>query len=409
MSLFSLKHPLPYRLTPENFDEFVGQEHIVGKNKPLRKLVEKGTIFSTIFYGPPGTGKTALARLISKKLKGEFIEINAVLSTVNDLRKNLERGRKNFQIGKRTILFIDEIHRFNKAQQEVLLPDLEAGTIVLIGASTENPFFSLVPAMRSRTKIYEFKPLKVNDLKRLYRIAVSKKEIEDFADEEVVEFLARESAGDARKFLTFIEELYILSEGKKPNIELASEVVGKSGQVYSRKGDERYDIISAFIKSIRGSDPDAAIYYLARMLAGGEDPLFIARRLVISASEDIGNANPLALPVAVSALEAVKNVGLPEASINLAQATIFLALSPKSNSAYKAIKKALEDVERGVQLEVPPHLRSFPRNEGYKNPHDYPRHWVEQKYLEKELKYYFSSGIGYEKILDRWSKWMKKR
>ena len=182
MSLFSLKHPLPYRLTPENFDEFVGQEHIVGKNKPLRKLVEKGRIFSTIFYGPPGTGKTALARLISKKLKGEFIEINAVLSTVNDLRKNLERGRKNFQIGKRTILFIDEIHRSNKAQQEVLLPDLEAGTIVLIGASTENPFFSLVPAMRSRTKIYKFKPLKINDLKRLYRIAVSKKEIEDIQD-----------------------------------------------------------------------------------------------------------------------------------------------------------------------------------------------------------------------------------
>ena len=411
-TLFSknFDRPLPYRLSPENFEEFVGQEHIIGKGKPLRKLIERNKLFSSIFFGPPGTGKTALARLISRLTNAEFIEINAVTSTVQDIREALEKGRKNAEFGKKTILFIDEIHRFNKAQQDALLPDVEAGNVILIGASTENPFFSLTPALRSRTKIYEFKPLTEKDLKKLYELAVNdKRGLKGFSvPQEVLKHLIESSAGDGRKFLTYLEELYVLSEGKTPNLKLAEEVTGRTAVIYD-KGDNRYDIISAFIKSIRGSDPDAAIYYLARMIKGGEDPLFIARRLVISASEDIGNANPLGLLVATAALEAVKNVGMPEAAINLAHATVFLACSPKSDSSYRALKKALKEVEKGLNLPVPQHLKSGFKNKGYKNPHRFPRHWVKQEYLTEKRKYYESSHIGYEKILDFYMKWMKSR
>ena len=411
-TLFSRRfdRPLPYRLFPRNFKEFVGQGHIVGKGKPLRKLIEKGRLFSSIFFGPPGTGKTALARLISSLTNAEFIEINAVTSTVQDIREALERGRKNAEFGKKTILFIDEIHRFNKAQQDALLPDVEAGNVILLGASTENPYFSLTPALRSRTKIYEFKPLNEKDLKKLYELAVNdERGLKGFSiSQEVLNHLIESSTGDGRKFLTYLEELYVLSEGKTPNLKLAEEVTGKTAVVYD-KGDNRYDIISAFIKSIRGSDPNAAIYYLARMIKGGEDPLFIARRLVISASEDIGNANPLGLLVATAALEAVKNVGMPEAAINLAHATVFLACSPKSDSSYRALKKALKEVEEGLNLPVPQHLKSGFKNKGYKNPHRFPRHWVKQEYLTEKRKYYESSHIGYEKVLDFYMNWMKSR
>ncbi len=409
-TLFSRRtnRPLPYRLIPKNFDEFVGQEQILGKNKPLRNLIEKDKIPSCVFWGPPGTGKTALARLISNLTQAEFIELNAVTSTVQDVRKALERGRKNFSFGKRTILFIDEIHRFNKVQQDALLPDIEAGNVILIGASTENPFFSLVPALRSRVKLYEFKPLSDEDLNKLYKLTISKKEgLPGFyLEEHILRHLYRASAGDGRKFLMFLEELYTLTGGKQPTETLVEEVTGKTYIHYSKEEDH-YDTISAFIKSIRGSDPDAALYYLAKMLKGGEDPKFIARRLVILASEDIGNANPDALLIATAALESVTNVGMPEAAINLAHATIYLSLSLKSNAVYKAIKKAMKDVEEKKDIPIPKHLLSSTKREGYLYPHDYPRHWVKQNYLSEERRYYESNGIGFEKVLEKWHKWMK--
>jgi len=406
--LFSPKPPLPYRLAPENFDEFVGQTHIVGEGKPLRLLIGKDRLFSCVFWGPPGTGKTALARLVSRLTGSAFVEMNAVTSTVGDLRKVLEQGRRNFKAGVRTVVLIDEIHRFNRVQQDALLPDLESGSVVLIGTSTENPYFSLTPALRSRVKLYEFYPLSPGELKKLYALAVSKKAgLPGFSvPEDVLEHLIRSSSGDARKFLSYLEELYEALDGAEPDIKMAEEVTGRAFVRYSR-ADEHYDVVSAFIKSIRGSDPDASIYYLARMLVGGEDPMFIARRLVILASEDIGNANPEALTVAVSAMEAVSKVGMPEASINLAQAVLYLAMSPKSNSVYRAIKKAMEDVESGVNLPVPPHLKHGFKGKGYKYPHDYPRHWVKQSYLSEGRKYYESSRIGFEKQLDEWLKWMR--
>ncbi len=410
-TLFSknVERPLPYRLAPRNFEEFVGQEHIVGSEKPLRRLIEQDRVPSCIFWGPPGTGKTVLARLISKLTRAEFIELNAVTSTVQDVRKALEKGRKNFSLGRKTIVFIDEIHRFNKAQQDALLPDVEAGNVILIGASTENPFFSLVPALRSRVKLYEFKSLSDEDLEKLYDFAVSRDEgLPGFKlERSVIKHLSRASAGDARKFLSFLEELYILSRGEKPTKELVEEVTGKTYIHYGREEDH-YDTISAFIKSVRGSDPDAALYYLAKMLKGGEDPKFIARRLVILASEDIGNANPDALLIATAALESVVNVGMPEAAINLAHATIYLSLSLKSNAVYKAIKKAMKDVEEGREIPIPKHLLSSTKREGYLYPHDYPRHWVEQRYLAEDRKYYESDGIGFEKVLDEWQKWMRQ-
>ena len=416
-TLFSnKKRPLPYRLIPETIDQFIGQEHITGKGKPLRRLIERDKLFSSIFWGPPGTGKTTLARLISKLTKSEFIELNAVTSTIQDIRKALEIGRKNFNLGIKTILFIDEIHRFNKTQQDALLPDLEAGNVVLIGASTENPFFSIVPALRSRVKLYEFEPLSDNDLRKLYEMATTDpRGLPGFKlPEDVLNHLIRVSAGDGRKFLTYIEELHTLSGGKEPDIQLAEEVTGKAAIHYG-KGDDHYDVISAFIKSIRGSDPDAALYYLAKMLVGGEDPAFIARRLVILASEDIGNANPEALLIAHATMDVVQKIGMPEAALTLAQATIYLSMSPKSNAVYRAIKKAMSDVESGVDLPVPMHLRDSHykgaketgRGVGYKYPHDYPRHWVKQEYLSEKRKYYESEGIGFEKQLEDWIKWMK--
>lgn len=399
------KRPLPYRLIPRNLDEFVGQEQVVGNGKPLRRLIEKDKLFSSIFWGPPGTGKTTLATLISKLTKSEFIEMNAVTSTINDVRKALESGRENFKLGKRTIIFIDEIHRFNKVQQDALLPDLEAGNVVLIGASTENPFFSIVPALRSRVKLHEFKPLSDRDLRKLYRIATTdRRGIPGFnLSEDVLKHLVRVSTGDGRKFLTYLEELHTLSGNEKPTLELAEEITGKVAVNYSK--DDHYDVISAFIKSIRGSDTDAAIYYLAKMLLGGEDPLFIARRLVISASEDVGNANPDALLVATATMETVQKIGMPESAIILAQATIYLSMSPKSDSVYRAIKKAMEDVESGIDLPVPDHLKQHSLN--YKNPHNYPRHYVEQEYLAEKRRYYESNQIGFERTLEDWLSWLK--
>ena len=407
MELFEGKKPLPARLKPRDFSEFAGQKHIIGRGRPLRKLVEKGEIHSLIFVGPPGTGKTALAHLIKEKLRADFYELNAVTSTVSDVRKVLEKGRENRKLGRKTILFIDEIHRFNKAQQDALLPDTEEGNVILIGATTENPYFSLTPALRSRVKIYSFKPLEREDLLKLYRTATTRKDgLPGFnVPENVLNLLINTSAGDGRRFLNYLEELHTITGGKEPTLDLAQEVVGEG--VLSMSEDERFDLISALIKSMRGSDPDAALHYAVRLLEAGEDPKFIARRLVIFASEDIGNANPEALLVANAALNAVINVGMPEAAINLAHAVIYLSTSLKSNAVYRALKEAQKDVKEGFQPEVPPHLKAGKRNRGYKYPHNYERNYVNQEYLKGKREYYRPKGIGFEKTLKSWLKWMK--
>jgi len=398
--------PLAYRLIPDSLDGFIGQQHIMGKGKPLRKLIEKDAIKSCIFWGPPGTGKTTLAKLISKVTKAEFIQLNAATTNLQEVKKALEKGRENLKFGRKTILFLDEIHRFNKLQQDALLPDIEAGNIILIGASTENPYLSLVPALRSRVKLYEFKPLKENELRELAEWAIKDKKGLNgkiSLTEEAKRYLIKMAAGDGRKLLNYLEEIASIYEGKI-DIKKAENVVGTPALKYG-KGEYHYNVISAFIKSIRGSDPDAALYYLARMLLGGEDPMFIARRLAILASEDIGNANPDAILVANAAMEITSRIGMPEAAITLAQATIYLSMSLKSNSVYKAIKRAMADVESGVELPIPPYLKK--PFKGYLYPHDFPRHWVKQKYLAEDRKYYESSGIGFEKKLEKWLNWLQ--
>ncbi len=407
MELFEGRKPLPARLRPKDFSEFVGQKHIVGEGKPLRKLVESREIHSLILVGPPGTGKTALVHLIKEKLKADFYELNAVTSTVSDVRRVLERGRENRKLGRKTVLFIDEIHRFNRSQQDALLPDTEEGNVILIGATTENPYFSLTPALRSRVKIYRFKPLSRKDLLELYRLATTKKNgLPGFkVPEPILNLLVNASAGDGRKFLNFLEELHTLTGGKEPDLELAEEVVGEGAPPITE--DQRFDLISALIKSMRGSDPDAALHYAVRLLEAGEDPKFIARRLVIFASEDIGNANPEALLVANAALNAVLNVGMPEAAINLAQAVLYLSTSLKSNAVYRALKEAQKDVKEGFRPEVPEHLRAGKRNRGYKYPHNYERNWVDQEYLKEKREYYRPKKIGFEKVQEKWLRYMR--
>ena len=420
-TLFSKgRRPLAYRLQPENLDEFIGQVHLLGKGKPLRKLIEKDAVKSSIFWGEPGTGKTTLARLISKVSKAEFIEINAVTSNIKEIKEALKRGRVNFESGKKTILFIDEIHRFNKIQQDALLPDIEAGNVILIGASTENPYFSLVPALRSRVKLYKFNPLSVEDIKKLLIWALTdKRGLKDKKlkiSQENLELIARLSGGDGRKALNFLEEIAsLVPAGAEITKEVIEEVAYGENTRYG-KGDYHYDIISAFIKSVRGSDVDAALYYLARMLKGGEDPMFIARRLVILASEDIGNANPEALLISDATMNIVSKIGMPEAALTLAQATIYLTMSPKSNAVYRSIGKALDAVESGDILPVPLHLRDshysgakeMGYGKGYLYPHNFPRHYVKQKYLSEDRKFYSDDGIGFEKQLKNWLKEMMK-
>ncbi|SNR80238.1 replication-associated recombination protein A [Desulfurobacterium atlanticum] len=418
-TLFSKgKRPLPYRLQPETLDEFIGQSHILGKGKPLRNLIEKDAVKSSVFWGEPGTGKTTLARLIAKLSRAEFIEINAVTSNIKEIKEALKRGKANFELGKKTILFIDEIHRFNKIQQDALLPDIEAGNVILVGASTENPYFSLVPALRSRVKLYKFNPLSVKEIKKLLRWALTdRRGLRDKKlkiSEENLELIARLSGGDGRKALNFLEEIAsLVPVGAEITREIIEEVAYGETTGYG-KGDYHYDIISAFIKSVRGSDVDAALYYLARMLKGGEDPMFIARRLVILASEDIGNANPEALLISNAAMNIVSKIGMPEAALTLAQATIYLAMSPKSNAVYRSIGKALEAVESGDILPVPLHLKDshyegakkLNHGKGYLYPHNFPRHYVKQKYLSEDRKFYTDDGIGFEKQLKIWLKEM---
>lgn len=408
MELFkeeAVGQPLAYRMCPRNLDEYVGQRHILGPGNLLRRAIESDRITSIILYGPPGTGKTALARIIAEKTKSHFEWLNAATIGLDEIRKVIQQAKMRKAKGIKTIVFLDEIHRFNKLQQDALLPDVEEGNITLISATVENPFFYVNSALLSRSQIFELKPLSEEDILNILHHALQDKErglgiLNIIADENALTHIAKMSDGDARKALSALEIAALTtpqdSKGHiKITIEIAEESIQKKVVVYDKKGDQHYDTISAFIKSMRGSDPDAAVYYLAKMIYAGEDPRFIARRIVICASEDVGNADPMALVVAVSALRAVEFVGMPEARIPLAQATIYVAKAPKSNTSYKAIEAALKDISTEETMEVPDHLKDshYPsakklgHRTGYKYPHDFGG-YVEQDYLKKKKKYY---------------------
>lgn len=410
--------PLAARMRPTTLEEVVGQQHIVGKDKLLYRAIKADKISSIIFYGPPGTGKTTLAKVIANTTSAEFTQINATVAGKKDMEEVIAKA-KDLQgmYGKKTILFIDEIHRFNKGQQDYLLPFVEDGTVVLIGATTENPYFEVNGALISRSVIFELKPIPKEDIKALLKRAVYDKEkgmgaYDAEIDEDALDFLAELSGGDARHALNAIE-LGIMttnrSEDGKIHITLpvAEECIQKRVIRYDKGGDNHYDTISAFIKSMRGSDADAAVYYLARMLYAGESVTFIARRMMICASEDVGNADPNALTVAVSAAQAVERVGMPEAQIILSQAAAYIATAPKSDASIKAISEAMRVVEQTGNLPIPTHLQDahykgaakLGHGTGYKYSHDYPNDYVEQQYLPYELngkEFYRPSGNGYE-------------
>ena len=393
----------------------MGQEHFLGEGKLLRRLIKANRLGSVIFYGPPGTGKTTLARLLATETKSVFRQISAVTAGVKELREIIDEAyRRLAATGQRTVLFIDEIHRFNRAQQEVLLPHVEEGVIVLVGATTENPFFSITSALISRSRVFEFQPLSPEHIKVLIRRALEDKErglgqYEVIMDEDALEFLAHACDGDARRALSALEVAVLSSETFPLRFtrQLAEDSLQRKAAVYDRAGDAHYDTISAFIKSIRGSDPDAAIYWLAKMLESGEDVRFIARRLMILASEDIGNADPTALTVAVAAAHACEMVGLPECRLNLAQAAIYLALAPKSNAVIMAIDDAIADIRGNRVLPVPVHLRDahYPgakrlgHGTGYQYAHDFENGIAAQDYLGVEKTYYHPTDRGFEKEL----------
>ncbi|MEK6672738.1 MAG: replication-associated recombination protein A [Nitrospirota bacterium] len=401
----SRSEPLAYRMSPLKLEEYAGQKHILGEDKLLRRAIEADRITSLILYGPPGTGKTALARIIAARTEAHFEWLNAATAGLDDLRKVILSARSRKSRGARTILFLDEIHRFNKLQQDALLPDVEEGNVILIAATVENPFFYVNSALLSRSQVFELKPLAEGDIITILRNALHDDKrglgnIKVSADEDALSHITRMSDGDARKALSALEIAALTtSEGKNGTIhitlQVAEESIQRKAVVYDKNGDQHYDTISAFIKSMRGSDPDAAVYYLAKMLYAGEDPRFIARRIVICASEDVGEADSMALVIAVSALKAVEFVGMPEARIPLAQAVIYIAKAPKSNACYRAIEAALEDIKNEQTMEVPDHLKGtgysgaekLGHGKGYKYPHDYGG-YVEQEYLPKKKKYY---------------------
>lgn len=401
----SARPPLAYRMAPAALDEYIGQDHIIGEGKLLKRAIEADRITSLILYGPPGTGKTALARVIANRTKAHFEWLNAAVAGIEDLRKVIQAAKTRRSRGVRTVLFLDEIHRFNKLQQDVLLPDVEEGVITLIAATVENPFFYVNSALISRSQVFELKPLSEESIAKILETALHDKERglgdqEIRIDDDAVRHIARMSDGDARKALSALELAALTTPSGTDGIlhitlPIAEESIQKKAIVYDKKGDQHYDTISAFIKSMRGSDPDAAVYYLAKMLYAGEDPRFIARRIVICASEDVGNADPMALVVAVSTLRAVEFVGMPEARIPLAQAAIHISLAPKSNACYRAIESAMDDIKNEETMEVPDHLKDssyrgakkLGHGIGYKYPHDYGGN-VEQQYLKKKRSYY---------------------
>ena len=410
--------PLASRLRPTTLDEVVGQQHIVGKDKLLYRAIKADKLSSIIFYGPPGTGKTTLAKVIANTTSANFMQINATSAGKKDMEEVVEAAKNNQGMyGKKTILFIDEIHRFNKGQQDYLLPFVEDGTIILIGATTENPYFEVNGALLSRSVIFELKKLGKDDIKVLLQRAITDVEkgmgsYNASIDDDALEFLADVSNGDARAALTAIELGVLTTERSDDGIihitiDVASECIQKRVISYDKKGDNHYDTISAFIKSMRGSDPDAAVYYLARMLYAGEDVKFIARRIMIAASEDIGNADPMAMVIAAACAQEVERVGMPESQIILAQAVTYMATAPKSNAAVEAISKAMQVVRDTKTPPVPTHLQDahygsahkLGHGVGYKYPHNYPNNYVKQQYLPDGLTdqvFYEPSDNGYE-------------
>lgn len=422
--------PLASRLRPTTLDEVVGQQHIIGKNTLLYRAIKADKLTSVIFYGPPGTGKTTLAKVIANTTSAEFTQINATVAGKKDMEAVVKEAQQNLGMyGKKTILFIDEIHRFNKGQQDYLLPFVEDGTIILIGATTENPYFEVNAALISRSIIFELKSLEISEVKELILRAVNDKtkgmgNYKARIDEDALDFLADMAGGDARNALNAIE-LGILTTPRSEDglihitLDVASQCIQKRVVRYDKNGDNHYDIISAFIKSMRGSDPDAAVYYLAKMLYAGEDVKFIARRIMILASEDIGNADPQALCVAVAAAQAVERIGMPESQIILSQAVTYMACAPKSNSAVNAIFAAMDSVKR-TKTTVPPHLQDahygghekLGHGIGYKYAHDYPNHYVDQQYLPTEIQgehFYKLSEMGYEKKLKEYQNKIKSQ
>lgn len=410
--------PLAARMRPRTLDEVAGQEHIIGRDKLLYRAIKADKISSVIFYGPPGTGKTTLAKVIASTTSAEFTQINATVAGKKDMEEVVAKAREiQGMYGKRTILFIDEIHRFNKAQQDYLLPFVEDGTVILIGATTENPYFEVNGALLSRSIIFELKPIPMEAVRELLKKAVYDTDRGMGAygaviEEDALDFLADISGGDARHALNAIE-LGIMSTGRGQDgrihitLDVAQECIQKRAARYDKSGDNHYDTISAFIKSMRGSDPDAAVYYLARMLYAGESVAFVARRIMICAAEDVGNADPQALVVATNASLAVERIGMPEAQIILAQAAAYVASAPKSNAASAGIFAAMEEVGRTGNLPIPTHLQDahykgaakLGRGTGYKYAHDYPNNYVKQQYLPYELdgkEFYKPSGNGYE-------------
>ena len=404
-----LNIPLAHRVRPQNLEEFIGQEEILGKDKILYRTIKADRLSSIILWGPTGSGKTSLAKVISNTTKYKFVKLNAVTSGVGDIKSAIEEAKNPLlnPTGK-CILFIDEIHRFNKLQQDALLPFVENGTVILIGATTENPYFEVNKALISRSMVFKLKPLSVENVFTILKNAIKNPEglgsYNINIDDETLKKIAEISNGDVRTALNSLEIAVLTTPVDKNGVinitnEIDAECVGKKKSMFDKTGDSHYDNISAFIKSMRGSDPDATAFYLARAIAGGEDPVFIARRIVIAAAEDVGLANPNALVVANSAMQAVTSVGMPEARIILSEAAIYVATSKKSNAAYLAINKALEDVETKDTGEIPMHIRNAPVSgmkdfgygEGYKYPHDYPNHQVEQQYLPDKMlgtKYY---------------------
>ena len=417
--------PLASRLRPTTLDEVVGQEHIIGKGKLLYRAIKADKLSSILFYGPPGTGKTTLAKVIANTTSAEFMQINATSAGKKDMEEVVQKAKDNAGMyGKKTILFIDEIHRFNKGQQDYLLPFVEDGTVILIGATTENPYFEVNAALLSRSIIFELHPLSAENIKTLSQRAVSDENglavYKAKIDPDALDFLAEISGGDARMALNAIELGVLTTQRSEDGIihitqEVASECIQKRVVRYDKSGDNHYDTISAFIKSMRGSDPDAAVYYLARMLYAGEDIKFIARRIMICASEDVSNADPMALVVATSAAQAVERIGMPEARIILAQAVTYVASAPKSNSAITAIDEAMESVRNEKISGIPTHLQDahyksaskLGHGVGYQYAHAFPNHYVEQQYLPDELvgrAFYRPTKNGYEKTIQEYFK-----
>ncbi len=413
--LFSPPAPLAERLRPRNLKEFVGQTHLLGEGRLLSRLLRQKKLPSLILWGPPGCGKTTLARLLAQEIGAAFLTLSAVEAGVKEMREVVKIAEKNLSFGQKTVLFVDEIHRFNKAQQDFLLPFVEKGTVILIGATTENPSFRVIAPLLSRAKVLTLKPLRPEEILVILRRALEDERglsgrVE--VEEGVLELLAQAAEGDARVALNFLEALWdaapSVDGSKKITKSLLEEAALKKPLLYDRAGEEHYNLLSAFHKSLRGSDPDAAIYWLARMLEAGEDPLVIVRRLIAAAAEDVGNADPQALLVAVAAKEALEFLGLPEGELALAQATLYVATAPKSNACYQALKEAQKDVKRYGALPVPLHLRNpetalmkaLGYGKGYKYPHHYPGGYVKQDYFPEKLgprRYYHPSARGFER------------